>query len=944
VRQGGSDQRRREADGPDATGAAAGPRELVGRERELEALDELIGHGGGVLMLEGGAGIGKTALVDAARGRGRLAGALVLSARGDELETAYPYGVVRQWLEREWASAGADPGDPAELALSRSPSAAPAGEDASLGILHALYLFLSDLSQRCPVLLTLDDAQWADLPSLRFLVYIKHRLDGLPIGVVVATRPDADALLDRVRRDPAVDARALGPLDERAAARLLEREFGTPVGGRFVAACVRVTGGNPLYLRELARALSTEDVAPRDDRVARVHEIGVEALSGHVLRRVIAAGPDALRLAGAMCVLGDGGALRHAAAMAGLAPARAGVLAGLLVRAAILRDDDPVRFVHPIVRRVLVEQLTSIERDDLHRHAARLLIEARAAPEQAAAHLLLTRPSASDWSVETLRAAAAEAMARSAFEAASLYLRRALDEPPDGAAKLAVERELGIAEAQLHDPRGVERLRRVREASDDPLQRAEIALDLAPAYMDLFRPIEACQVFEDALAELNDDDSELRHLLEAGLAMSAWMETETVPSGVRVLGKYWDHTPRGPLGRVILAQNAMTGLMTGQPAEHVRAAARDALHDAGEDDSRGTFEVALSALILAEGFDEASAGLERALGLRAIRVVQRRMASMETLAGLLALRLGALGEAELRLRAALELTPAAAGPAGWLVVRGLLASALTSQGNLAEAERVLRDAPPEPWPMDQLSSLALAGRAELHLAHGRLSQGVDDLLRIGELQRQSGGATAPAAHYWRARAALALHALGRSEEARTMLADELGRARAFGAPVALGSTLRAAGIVEGGRHGLDLLREALTILHTSPAVLERALAHVELGAALRRDNQRRAARAELDAGLRLAQSWGARPLAQRAYDELAASGTRLRPADLEDRDTLTPSELRVAQYAAKGLTNREIAAQLYLSPKTVEMHLGRAYRKLDITGRPQLAEALQQHT
>ncbi len=944
VRHGGSDRRRCEDDGLGGSGAAASSVELVGRERELEALDELITHGGRVLMLEGGAGIGKTALVDAARGRGRSAGALVLPARGDELETAYPYGVVRQWLEREWASADADPGDPAQLALSRSPAGAPPGEDASLGILHALYLFLSDLSQAGPVLLTLDDAQWADLPSLRFLAYIKHRLDGLPIGVVVATRPDADGLLDRVRADPAVDARVLGPLDETAAARLFEREFGTAVGGRFAAACLRVTGGNPLYLRELARALSTEDVAPRDDHVARVDDIGVEALSGHVLRRVIAAGPDALRLAGAMSVLGDGGALRHAAAMAGLEPERAGVLAGLLVRAAILRDDDPVRFVHPIVRRVLAEQLTSIERDDLHRDAARLLIEARAVPERAAAHLLLTRPRASDWSVETLRAAAAAAMARSAFEAAALYLRRALEEPPDGTAALAVERELGSAEAQLHDPRGVERLRRVRDASGDPLQRAEIALELAPAYMDLFRPIEACQVFEDALAELNDDNSELRHLLEAGLVMSAWMETETFPSGVRVLGKYWDHTPQGPVGRVILAQKAMTMLMTGQPAEHVRAAARDALHDAGEDDSRGTFEVALSALILAEGFDEASTGLERALGLRAVRVVQRRMASMESVAGWLALRLGALGEAELRLRAALELTPAAAGPAGWLVVRGLLASTMVSQGNVSEAERVLRDAPSEPWPMDQLSGFALAARADLRLAQGDVSQAVADLLRIGELQRQSGGATAPAAHYWRARAALALHALGRTEEARTMLADELGRARAFGAPVALGSTLRAAGIVQGGRRGLELLREALATLETSPAMFERALAHIELGAALRRDNQRRAAREQLDAGLRLAQRWEARPLAQRAYDELAASGLRLRPADLEDRDALTPSELRVAQYAAKGLTNREIAAQLYLSIKTVEMHLGRVYRKLGIAGRPQLAQALQQHT
>jgi DNA-binding CsgD family transcriptional regulator len=400
--------------------------------------------------------------------------------------------------------------------------------------------------------------------------------------------------------------------------------------------------------------------------------------------------------------------------------------------------------------------------------------------------------------------------------------------------------------------------------------------------------------------------------------------------------------PPGPPGRAILAVKAMVMLVVGQPAEAVRATAYAAVREAGEDDGRGTFEVALSALLPAEGFDEASVVLERAAGLHTIRIVRRRMSSMETLAGWLALRLGALEEAELRLRAALELTPAAAGPAGPLVVRGLLASALTRQGNLLEAERVLLDAPPEPWPLDHLSGLALSARAELHVAHGRASDALDDLLRIGEVQRESGGASGSAAHQWRARAGLALHTLGRSEEARAMLADELARARVFGAPVALAVALRASAIVEGGPRGLERLREALSTLDASPAMLERALVHVELGAALRRDNQRRAAREQLDAGLRLAQRWGARPLAQRAYDELLASGLRLTRVDLDDRDALTATELRIARHAAKGLTNRQIAAQLYLSIKTVEMHLGRVYRKLGISGRAQLTHALQQ--
>jgi DNA-binding CsgD family transcriptional regulator len=919
------------------TGSAT---ELVGREAELEALEALVAQGG-LVLVEGQAGMGKTALIEEARAR--ASSSLVLSARGDELEAAFPYGVVRQWFEREWIARGGRPGDAAEFALSGPPALAPPGEDTTFGILHALYLFLSELSQERPVLLTLDDAQWADPPSLRFIAYIKHRLDGLAISAAIATRPGAGDLLERVRADPAVEALSLRPLDEPACARLLERWFGAPVAPGFCTACQRATGGIPLYLHELGRALSAEQVAPADGEIARVELVGASALSGHVLGRVTAVAPDALRLAGAMSVLAEGGRLRHAAELAGMEPRRAGVVAGLLVRAAILRGEDPVHFVHPIVRRIVAEQLTSVERDDLHHEAARLEIEGRAPPERAAAHLLLTRPRAGDWCVEILRAAAADAMIRSAFDAAAAYLRRALEEPPHAITRIAVCHELGIAEALVHDARAIDHLTAARAASEDPVQRGEIAFDLALACVDLFRPIEACHVLEESLAELDGSAGELGLQLEAALAMSAWMETRTFASGVRVLGKYWDRSPPGPAGRAILVQKAMAMLVTGQPAEPTRSVIRTVMSDAGEEDGRGTFEVALMVLILTEGFDDASALLERALGLRAVRAVQRRMASMETLGGFLALRLGALGEAELHLRGALELTPAAAGPGGWLVVRGLLAAALTRQGNLPEAERTLQEAPPEPWPMTHLSALALVARAELRLAQGQASQSLDDLLRVGELQTAAGGASAVSAHGWRTYAALALNALGRRDEARTLIVGELTRARAFGAPVALANALRVAGIVEGSSRGLELLREALSALGTSPAALDRAQVHVELGAALRRDNQRRAAREQLDAGLRLAQRWGARPLAQRAYDELLASGARLRRADLDDRDALTPSELRIARQAARGLTNREIAGQLYLSIKTVEMHLGRVYRKLGISARAQLGEALRQH-
>ena len=140
--------------------------------------------------------------------------------------------------------------------------------------------------------------------------------------------------------------------------------------------------------------------------------------------------PEAPRLAGAMSVLGDGSAVRHAARLAGAEPRQAGAVARLLVGAAILRDDDPVRFVHPLVRRVVAEGLTSVEREDWHLEAARLLLEERPPPDRVAGHLMPARPGGRGWCVEALRAAARQAKSRSAYEAAVEYLRRAVAEPP----------------------------------------------------------------------------------------------------------------------------------------------------------------------------------------------------------------------------------------------------------------------------------------------------------------------------------------------------------------------------------------------------------------------------------------------------------------------------------------------------------------------------------
>ena len=192
----------------------------------------------------------------------------------------------------------------------------------------------------------------------------------------------------------------------------------------------------------------------------------------------------------------------------------------------------------------------------------------------------------------------------------------------------------------------------------------------------------------------------------------------------------------------------------------------------------------------------------------------------------------------------------------------------------------------------------------------------------------------------RSGAALALLRLGQRQRARQLADAELADVRVFGAPRALGIALRAAGLARGGKEGLALLGESVTVLERSPALLERAHSLAEFGAALRRSGERAAAREPSARALELAVRCGARPLAARARDELKAAGARPRRPWRTGVEALTPSELRVARLAAEGRTNREIAGELYVTLKAIEGHLARAYAKLGIKGRAQLPHAL----
>jgi DNA-binding CsgD family transcriptional regulator len=928
---------------------------LLERHAELDALGRRIAAAkvgqGAVAVVLGEAGVGKTRLLEATRGLAEEGGLRVFVARGAELESSFPFGLVRQLLEpplaglidgdREAAFAGA-----ARLArdLFEHPEfkATPLAEDvATFAALHGLYWLVANLADRGPMALLVDDAHWADPASLRFVDYLARRVSGLPLALVVAARSGEPAGVEErlLGLESSAGASVLHPppLSARAVGRRVRERLRAEPDEAFSRACFEATGGNPLFLEELLREVEAGDVEPTAEAALLVGEVGPDAVARLTLTRLDAIGPEARELARAVAVLGDGTEPGLAAGVAGLSDETARVATDRLAAAGILAPERRLRFVHPIVRAAIYHRLLPGERAARHAHAAAHLARAGAPAERIAAHLLLTAPAGDPTRVAELAEAARIARARGAPESAAAYLRRALEEPPPEGELHGLLLEMGRIEHDLHDYAAAEE--HVSGALRSPALavRAEAARWLARTLMSSGRPDEAIARFDAEIEALAGEASELALGLESELLLAAVWSPGHQPK----LGTWLERFERRGAGlprfeAVAGVHRALRRMLEGATATEVGDRTEAALATGAIDSLDPTFGWALRLLLHSEREEAGLALLEPALArarelghLSQVQLLCAQRAQFIYAQGRIA---EALAEAETGLNAGEGFHPALP------LLHAVRLDALRERGELDEAEAGLRraglagevaDRPPFGW--------LLASRCRLRLAQGRLEEARADFVR-GEVLHERLGVSHIVHPDWRAYGAIAVARLGQREQAEEVAGRQLERARFFDAPRALGTALWAAALVKGGEAGLAHLEEAVAVLDGSSARLVLAQALSDYGTLLRELGGRRKSHDPLRRAITLADECGAPVLAERARAELTAGGGRPPPGATGGVAALTPAERRVAMLAAQGSTNREIAQTLFVTEKTVEFHLTHAYRKLGIRSRWQLAE------
>ncbi|MBS1870062.1 MAG: AAA family ATPase [Actinobacteria bacterium] len=942
------------------------PLPTLEREHELARIHEVIelaaAGRGQLVLIEGPSGIGKSRLLAEARSAARAADLDVLFSRGGELEREFSFGVALRLLESRVARA--TPQEREQLLRGQASLAAPLllgrdGDDAHAAaanefvLVHGLYWCVVNLAEREPLALVVDDVHWADDLSLRFLNYLAQRLEDLPVVLFAAIRSgDPTAASDLVAQLSALSEQPPlrpGALSLEAAQRFLETTE-LPVGSRdaLLRASWEATRGNPFLLHELAAAINADPSAWRSAEPGRIAAFAPQSLGRSVMLRLKRLGPEALKLARACAVLGDEVPLSWAAEIAGLDVPGAADAAERLAEADILASVDPVGFEHPMIRSAVYGEVPPGPRLRLHAAAARLLHRERETVDEVAHHLLAGSPTHDEWVMGALHAGARAAARKGAPATSVRFLRRALELCPPSERSGAMLIDLGLVEAAAGERTSLARFEQALAMLDEPAEQARALYALGQTLFRYGRHPEAAETFRRGADLFAERDRERALEFEAAFMCAAQYVGSMRPAAFArleaMVEQIPEQRPRSAAERVLLAIVALLRTEAAPPVSPHVQLAREALGGSAllrEQTSESmAANLAIIALLWCGHAEEALAAVEQVLSDARARGAVLAFAEASLVRAMVMHSLGRIPDAMADAQAAIEGTERgwrSTGPAPW----ALLADCLIERGDLAGAEEALRAVEPalEGTATRVLNAWFHWARGRLHAVRGAWEPALEDFRATGEVLLAY-QVLNPLVTPWRSQTGLALHALGRHDEALAEIDAELTLARRFGLPVRFGVALRARGIVVDGPAGLATLRQAVDTLEDAGAPLELARALVDFGGAIRRSGQRVRAREILRRAQHLAHQCGATALQERAHDELLASGARPRRASTSGVEALTPAERRIAELAAEGLSNRGIAETLFLTKNTVEWHLRNVYRKLGVRSRERLGELM----
>ncbi len=900
---------------------------LYGRDLERSAINALLDGAraarGGVLVLRGRAGAGKSALLDdavAASG-----GVRALRATGVESEFELPFAALHQLLRPVLSYVDRLPA-PQASALGMAFGLASNAHDNRFLVSVAVLGVLDELSRDLPVLCVIDDAQWLDDASASALEFVARRIDADRIALLFAAR-DGD-----VRRfsAPGLPELHVDGLGAEAGGQLLAERVGVAIPPEVLNRLMEATGGNPLALVELPALITPGQFSGREplpwplpmtDAVQRIFVQRVRRLPEPTQwLLLVAAADETSRLATVLAAAAELGVLAAA-----LDPAERAELVAV--------QSGQLVFQHPLVRSSIYQSATDAERRSAHRALSDVLVE-EADADRRAWHLALAAVWPDESVVQLLEQTAVRAQRRGGFEAACMALERAAQlsaEPEARAGRLAGAGQAAWHAGQLLRATGL--LQEARLLTANLIMAADV--DQLRAWIELSAgsAVTARRLLIDAAKEIADIDPQRALEMLAAAAEAAWIagddEAGAELSQVAARLPSLD-TPRARFLTNLV--NGFVGLLNGEVARPVRAL-HNAMDLAAEPDPDFVLRAGHVAFYL--GDDEAAYRLN-ARTVAAARTTGAigdllfalpRLALAEILTGRWSAAEVSADEAA-RLSQEMSQQGLSAVSLAWLVVLAALTGDEERFDLLARKTEELAGS-------HALGVFDAQVRDALHWARGlrELTAGNPESA-LTWFSAMTHPAVAMAAALDRIEAAMhgghraeALEWLGRLDAfaTHTGIASEQARVAHCRALLAEGETARG------------LFEEALTLHARSRRPFERARTELAYGEFLRRGRRRVDARTHLQAALDRFEQLNAHPWAERARLELRAAGRTARKRDPSTALQLTPQEIQVARFVARGLHTREVAAQLFLSTRTVDFHLRNVFAKLGISSRTELA-------